>query len=217
MRRARILALAFAGLVLGSVQVSQARPVPDLAGCANGAPVVAVVQRNVNVPDYGMSNTWASDTWTYGYTVFRSTEATDTFCILRTYQGTFTSFHPVVSPNETGTIDSRITGNFVGYYVSRATGSLNPDPGAPRFGQLPQADWGCPTADGPAPESCDTAHPTPAFPSYFASGTTKALLQGDFTYLADRGCGTLEESFEDGEWTFDGDITSAQCLLPAPA
>lgn len=207
----RVFVLGLVAGILTTSGVAGAVPTPD-PSCAQGTPVVAVTQRNVNVPDYGWNNIWASDEWVLEYLVFQTAE--DDFCILRAYAGKFASYVGIESPNTTGTIDSRINGAFAGFYVSRAKGALNPDPGAALIGVLPDADWGCPPANGPAPASCDTAQPTPPFPQYFAGGTVKTLQQGYFRYEAERGCGSLEETFEkETGWAFQGDITSAQCLL----
>ena len=112
------------GLMASTSAFASDGPTPDLSPlkCGPGNRVVNVTQRIVNDADSGLAGFWAFDVYTRRIQVWQT--ATDTFCAIVSYDGTFTTVAGF-SPQNTGTVAAGIQGNFRGGYLAATfTGTL---------------------------------------------------------------------------------------------
>lgn len=108
--------------------------------CGTGALVVDVTHKLFNDPDSSITgHNWANDSYNKHIQVWRT--GTNSFCAIVHYEGSFTTVAGN-SPQNTASISAGITGTSEGGYRALFTGTLNPSPAEPAFGNLGVFDYG---------------------------------------------------------------------------
>ena len=149
----RRISIAFAlALVVGLLAVpatlAASGPKPQLnfgqelnaAQCSGGTLVINVTMKVVNDLDSGQAgNYWAHDNYNKHVQVWQT--GPNTFCVVASYDGKFTSIGDQTTPGATDTFTASITGTYQGGYRATITGSLNVDPGHATRGNIGTFDF----------------------------------------------------------------------------
>jgi len=170
------------GLMASTSAFASGGPTPDLSPlkCGPGTLVVNVTQRIINDADSGLAGYWAFDAYNRHIQVWQT--ATNTFCTIVSYNGTFTTVAGF-SPQNTGTVAAGIQGNFRGGYLATFTGTLLATPTKPTSGNLGTVDYACVLSSSNTVATCPGYQDWTTF--YFSSLTGWTENQWGWIYTTE--------------------------------
>lgn len=107
--------------------------------CGGGKLVVDVTYKVINDLDSSVTgHNWAIDSFNKHVQVWQT--GTNSFCAIARYEGSFTTLTGNSPQNTDPSIPAGITGTSEGGYRALFTGTLNPSPASPAFGNLGTVD-----------------------------------------------------------------------------